>query len=53
MAAPPLLAGAVNATDACALPAVAVPMVGAPGTAAFTVMVTVAGAEVPPALVAE
>ena len=32
MADPPLLAGAANATLACALPAVAVPMTGAPGT---------------------
>ena len=32
IALPPLLAGAVKVTDACALPAVAVPMVGAPGT---------------------
>ena len=32
IALPPLLAGAVNATDALALPAVAVPIVGAPGT---------------------
>jgi hypothetical protein len=32
IAEPPSLAGAVNATVACALPAVAVPMVGAPGT---------------------
>jgi hypothetical protein len=31
IADPPLLAGAVNATIACALPAVAVPIVGAPG----------------------
>jgi hypothetical protein len=30
--APPLLTGAVNATVACAFPAVAVPIVGAPGT---------------------
>jgi hypothetical protein len=29
---PPLLLGAVKATDALALPAVAVPIVGAPGT---------------------
>jgi hypothetical protein len=29
---PPSLAGAVNETVACALPAVAVPIVGAPGT---------------------
>ena len=34
IAEPPVLAGAVNATDAWALPAVAVPIVGAPGTAA-------------------
>jgi len=27
-----LLAGAVKATDACSLPAIAVPMAGAPGT---------------------
>src|SRR5512141_387476 len=32
MALPPLLAGAVKVTVACALPAVAVPMVGALGT---------------------
>lgn len=43
--APPLLAGAVNVTDACALPAVAVPMVGAPGTTALTLIETVAVAE--------
>jgi hypothetical protein len=29
---PPLLAGAVNVTVACAFPFVAVPIVGAPGT---------------------
>jgi hypothetical protein len=34
IAAPPLLAGAVNVTVACALPAVAVPSVGAPGIVA-------------------
>ena len=34
MAAPPLLAGAVQVTVAEALPKVAVPMVGAPGTVA-------------------
>src|SRR4051812_49828747 len=34
IADPPLLAGAVKVTVACALPAVAVPMVGAPGTVA-------------------
>ena len=32
IAEPPLLAGAVNATLALALPAVTVPIVGAPGT---------------------
>ena len=31
---PPLSAGAVQVTEACALPAVAVPIVGAPGTVA-------------------
>ena len=31
IADPPLFAGAVNVTVACALPAVAVPIVGAPG----------------------
>ena len=31
MAAPPLFVGAVKLTVACAMPAVAVPMVGAPG----------------------
>ena len=34
IADPPSLAGAVNVMDALALPAVAVPMVGAPGTPA-------------------
>ena len=32
MADPPLLAGGVKVTVACALPRVAVPIVGAPGT---------------------
>src|SRR5512146_932871 len=36
MTLPPFEAGAVNVTLACALPAVAVPMVGAPGTTALT-----------------
>ncbi len=36
MAEPPLEAGGVKATTAEALPAVAVPMVGAPGTVAGT-----------------
>ena len=34
MALPPLLAGAVKLTVACALPAAAVPIVGTPGTVA-------------------
>ena len=38
MLAPPLDAGAVQATDACALPAVAVTPVGAPGTVAPVVV---------------
>ena len=37
--APPVNAGGVKLTDACASPAVAVPMVGAPGTTAATVNV--------------
>ena len=37
IALPPLVDGAVNVTDAWALPAVAVPMVGAPGTDGRTV----------------
>ena len=56
MALPPLLAGAVKATVALALPAVAVPIVGAPGTVAATFGVTLfdatEGAPVPKALVA-
>ena len=36
-ALPPLLAGAVKPIVACALPTVAVPMVGAPGTVAVGV----------------
>ena len=40
MALPPLEAGAVQVTVAEALPAVAVPMVGAPGTVAGAVGVT-------------
>ena len=35
--APPFEAGAVNVMLACALPATAAPIVGAPGTTAFTV----------------
>ena len=48
--APPVKAGAVKLTEACASPAVAVPMVGAPGTTAATVNVcdtVVAAAYVP------
>src|SRR5436190_19688273 len=37
--APPSDAGGVNATVACALPALTTPIVGAPGTVALTVMV--------------
>ena len=37
IAEPPKDDGAVNATDACALPAVAAPTVGAPGATAATV----------------
>jgi hypothetical protein len=40
IALPPSLAGAVKVTVACALPAVAVPMVGAPGAVAGAVGVT-------------
>ena len=39
MAEPPSIAGAVNATEACAFPAVAVPIVGAPGTVEATAIV--------------
>ena len=39
MTVPPLKTGAVNVTDAWALPAVAVPMVGASGTVAARVTV--------------
>ncbi len=45
MALPPLEAGAVQVTVALALPAVAVPMVGAPGTATIFVLVRTGGAE--------
>src|SRR5687768_6901762 len=41
IAAPPMEAGAVNVTVAWVSPAVAVPMVGAPGTTALTVNVRV------------
>jgi hypothetical protein len=39
IAEPPLLAGAVNVTVACPFPAVAVPIVGAPGTVEVTAIV--------------
>jgi hypothetical protein len=41
MLAPPLEAGALNAMLALALPAVAAPMVGAPGTVTALVLVLV------------
>ncbi len=53
MALPPLLAGAVNVTVAWASPAVAAPMVGAPGTVAgVTLLEAVEAAPWPMALVA-
>jgi hypothetical protein len=53
IAAPPLLAGGVKLTVACALPAVAVPMVGAPGTVAGVTLFEAADAgPVPTELVA-
>ena len=53
MAEPPLLAGAAKVTVACALPAVAVPIVGAPGTpAGVTLLEDAEGALAPTALVA-
>jgi hypothetical protein len=50
MADPPFELGAVNVTEACVLPGVAVPIVGAPGTTAATVKlwVTVGAASVLP-----
>ena len=53
IALPPLLAGAVKVTLAWALPAVAVPMVGAPGVVAGVTLFDAAeAAPVPTALVA-
>jgi hypothetical protein len=53
IALPPLLAGAVKATLALALPAVAVPIVGAPGTVdGVTLLDAVEAAPTPSALVA-
>jgi phage-related minor tail protein len=42
IAAPPELVGAVKLTDAWVSPALAVPMVGAPGTTGVTVKVSLA-----------
>ena len=50
MVLPPLLPGAVNVTDACALPPVAVPIVGAPGTVAGVTLLDAAEAAPVPAL---
>ena len=53
MIALPLLEGAVKVTDACALPAVAVPIVGAPGTpAGVTLFEALDAGPVPATLVA-
>ena len=53
MGEPPLLTGAVNVTVAWALPAVAVPIVGAPGTLiGVTLFDAAEAAPVPAALVA-
>jgi hypothetical protein len=53
IADPPFDAGGVNATDACPLPPVAVPTVGAPGTvAAVTEFEAADAALVPAAFVA-
>jgi hypothetical protein len=50
---PPLLPGAVNAMDALAFPAAAVPMAGAPGTVTGVTLLETPEAEpVPAALVA-
>ena len=51
MADPPLDAGGVNVIVSCPLPAVAVPIVGAPGTVAATVIEKACVAE-PPELLA-
>ena len=48
---PPFEAGAVKETVACALPAVAVPIVGAPGATAFAVYDRLAGLVSDPLLV--
>jgi hypothetical protein len=48
IALPPLLAGAVKGTVALALPAVAVPMVGAPGTVIAAGVTLFDAADAPP-----
>ena len=50
MVLPPLLPGAVKVTLACALPPVAVPLVGAPGTVAGVTLFEAADAAPVPAL---
>jgi hypothetical protein len=54
MAEPPSFAGAVNSTEACALPVVAITPVGAPGAVAtgVTELETPDGIEVPALFVA-
>ena len=52
MADPPSDAGAVQITDACALPAVASRLVGAPGTVKGVAVSTVEAEPVPAALLA-
>jgi len=49
MALPPLLTGALKPTLAVALPGVAVPMVGAPGTPAGVTLLDAADAALVPA----
>ena len=49
---PPLEAGGVNVTVACLLPAVAVPIVGAPGTAPGVAFTAAEAGPVPIAFVA-
>ena len=53
MALPPLLAGAVKLTVTCALPDIAAPIIGAPGTVAgVTLFEAAEAAPLPTALVA-
>ena len=49
---PPLETGGVNVIVACPLPAVAVPMIGAPGTAPGVALTAAEAGPVPKALVA-